>query len=98
MKNKTLITLVAIALILGAVEYATLTSESRRNAEDSWTDYPSRQGKLNIDVACESALAYTTFTDAESAAMFVQECKEGKHPEVIERYIKDTGLNEDSVI
>lgn len=46
---------------------------------------PAR-GKLNIDVVCESALAYMSFPDGKSADAFVAECKEGKHPEVIERY------------
>jgi hypothetical protein len=46
----------------------------------------STNGKLNINVACESALAYMSFLDGASAEAFVAECKEGKHPEVIERY------------
>jgi hypothetical protein len=43
----------------------------------------SANGKLNIDVVCQSALAYMTFPDAASAEAFVAECKEGKHPELI---------------
>ncbi len=46
----------------------------------------SSQGKLDINVVCEGALAYMTFPDAASAELFVQECKEGKHPQVIEEY------------
>lgn len=42
--------------------------------------------KINIATVCEGALAYMTFPDAASADAFVAECKEGKHPEVIEQY------------
>lgn len=52
------------------------------------------QGKININVVCEGALAYMTFPDASSADAFVAECKEGKHPEVIERYKTQLNLGE----
>ena len=55
---------------------------------------PVSSGKLNINVVCESALAYMSFTDGASADKFVAECKEGKHPEVIERYKKDMNLGD----
>jgi|GEM_PF-1177757 len=42
--------------------------------------------KINIDLVCEGALAYMSFPDEDSADQFVAECKEGEHPEVIERY------------
>ncbi len=51
-------------------------------------------GKLNIDVVCESALAYMSFPDAASADAFVLECKKGKHPQVIEQYKEQMGLGE----
>lgn len=43
-------------------------------------------GRLNADVVCEGALVYMTFPDSASADKFVSDCKEGKHPEVIEKY------------
>lgn len=52
------------------------------------------QGKLNIDAVCQGALAYMTFKDGASAGAFVSECKEGKHPEVIERYKADMNLGD----
>lgn len=55
---------------------------------------PGMQGKLNINVVCEGALAYMTFPDAKSADAFVQDCRDGKHPEVIERYKADMNLGE----
>lgn len=56
------------------------------------------QGKLNINAVCEGALAYMTFTDAASADAFVAECKEGKHPEVIEQYKVQMGLGDGAAI
>ncbi|MBC7836196.1 hypothetical protein H7X87_00245 [Acetobacteraceae bacterium] len=56
------------------------------------------QGKLNIQVVCESALAYMTFPDGASAEKFVTECKAGEHPEVIERYKADMGYGEGAAI
>ena len=50
------------------------------------------EAKININVVCEGALAYMTFTDSKAANTFVAECKEGKHPEVIEQYRKQLNL------
>lgn len=59
---------------------------------------PKVQGKLNINAVCEGALAYMTFTDGASADAFVAECKEGKHPEVIEQYKLQMGLGDGAAI
>lgn len=75
---------------------------------DSWNKYNMRgiftvtqkpttgavNAKINIDAVCEGALAYMTFPDGKSADKFVLECKEGKHPEVIEKFKLDMGLGE----
>ena len=50
-------------------------------------------GKIDVRVACESALMYMSFMDGASAEAFVAECIEGKHPEVIERYINEMGVD-----
>jgi hypothetical protein len=55
-------------------------------------------GKLNIDAVCNSALAYMTFPNDGSVDVFVAECKEGKHPEVIERYKKENGFGDGAKI
>lgn len=55
-------------------------------------------GKLNIDVICEGSLSYMTFPNGASADMFVAECKEGKHPEVIERYMAEMNVLDGAVI
>ncbi len=52
------------------------------------------EGKLDINAVCEGALAYKTFPDGASADVFVQECKEGKHPDVIEDYKDRMGLGD----
>lgn len=49
--------------------------------------------KIDPRIACESALAYMSFISGEAADAFVTECINGDHPEVIEQYLKDTGLN-----
>lgn len=51
------------------------------------------QGKLDINAVCESALAYMTFTDGAAAEKFVAECKEGKHPEVIDQWKQQMGID-----
>lgn len=55
-------------------------------------------GKIDINAVCEGALAYMTFTDGASADAFVAECKEGKHPEVIDQYIENLGLGDGAAI
>ncbi len=49
--------------------------------------------KININAVCEGALAYMSFPDGASADAFVAECKEGKHPEVIEQYKANLNLD-----
>jgi hypothetical protein len=56
------------------------------------------QGKLNINVVCEEALSYMTFENGKKADEFVVDCKEGKHPEVIERYKERMGLGDGKAI
>ena len=55
-------------------------------------------GKLNIDFICENARTYMKFSDATSANKFVSDCKEGKHPDVIERYKAQMGVKEGAAI
>jgi len=56
------------------------------------------QAKIDINAVCEGALAYMTFPDAASADLFVAECKEGKHPEVIEQYKQQMNLGDGAAI
>ncbi len=56
---------------------------------------PDLDVRLNINVVCENALTYMTFPNGGEADKFVAECKEGKHPEVIEHYKAQMNLNLD---
>lgn len=91
MKNtyKTIIAFIALIIIIVGTSYL-----AKKNAPVEVDQTPQAGAKLNIDVVCNSALAYTTFTDGAAAEAFVQDCKDGKHPEVIERYKKDMNLGD----
>jgi hypothetical protein len=52
------------------------------------------QAKIDVKVACESALMYTTFADGVAADAYVTECIEGKHPDVIDKYIESLDFGE----
>lgn len=73
------------------------TEEQAPGTEDMETEESTGAGmptgKIDVRVACQSALMYTTFTDGAAADAYVEECVEGKHPEVIERYINDLGVD-----
>lgn len=53
--------------------------------------------KIDVEVACKSALAYMLFQSGEDSDKFIKECINGEHPDVIERYINDMGLDGASV-
>ncbi|MFZ1627094.1 MAG: hypothetical protein WAT81_04805 [Candidatus Moraniibacteriota bacterium] len=50
-------------------------------------------GKIDMDAICDGALAYMTFEDSAKADVFVADCKVGKHPEVVEQYLKNMNLD-----
>lgn len=78
--------------------YAEAENIVKANPLKAFNKQPAASGKLNMDVVCRSALAYTTFADAASAEKFVADCKDGKHPEVIERYKADMNLGDGAAI
>lgn len=49
--------------------------------------------KINPQIVCENALAYMSFPTGAEADKFVSDCIDGKHPEVMERFIRDSGLD-----
>jgi len=70
---------------------------------NSSEDYPEKtdtvfQGKINIDEVCQGALAYMSFPDSASAEIFVEECKEGKHPQVIEAFKAQMNVGDGAAI
>ena len=56
------------------------------------------KGKINIDEVCQGALAYMSFPDSASAEIFVEECKEGKHPQVIEAFKAQMNVGDGAAI
>lgn len=59
---------------------------------------PKSEMKINIDEVCQGALMYMTFTDGAAADAFVEDCKAGKHPEVIEQYKANMNLSDGAAI
>lgn len=51
------------------------------------------QAKIDVRAACESSLMYTSFENGAAAEAYMAECVEGKHPDVIQRYIDEMGLD-----
>lgn len=96
MKNSKVLIFTFI-LILLAIGYIVSINADKPKVNDLPVD-KSSQGKLNIDVVCTSALTYMTFENGEAADKFVSECKEGKHPDVIERYKKGMNLGDGATI
>ena len=95
MKNNTkiIIAVLVVIAIAAFVYYKKIDSDVVIEQTSSATSTkPASQGKINIDAVCQGALAYMTFKDGASADAFVSECKEGKHPEVIERFKADMNL------
>lgn len=90
--------LVFIAIAGIAITLMNTTSNPAPNLDSSSNPSPTENlpnqvdGKLNIEEICNSALTYMTFPDGESATKFVEECKNGQHPEVIERYKRENNL------
>ena len=103
MNTKTILIVIAV-IIVAALGYYAYTMQSATPTTSTGTPAPGTpylppgeessgaQGKLDINVVCEGALAYMTFPDGAAAEKFVAECKAGDHPEVIEKYRADMNL------
>lgn len=86
-KKDIIFTLLAIAFIGYVLFGINNTSKS-----------PSIQGKIDINAVCQGAMAYMTFPDGASAQKFIDECIEGKYPEVIENFKKQMNLGDGATI
>jgi hypothetical protein len=67
---------------------------------DSFTFVPTSTrstGKIDPRVACESALAYMTYSTGHEAEAFIEACVAGDHPEVIERYVESLNLDKAAI-
>lgn len=85
-KKNILIVLAVILVVAGGAYVVTAPTVPEEPSQTG------AQGKIDINAVCEGALAYMSFPDGASAELYVTECKEGKHPEVIERYKADMNL------
>ena len=94
MKYKTLIMSLG-ALAIAALGYYFFVMRTPSTPHEEPTPV---SGKLDINAVCDGALAYMTFADAAQADAFVAECKEGKHPEVIEHYKAQMNLGDGATI
>ena len=100
MSSKTLgITLLGIVVVAALVYMFAFTEPMPivTDTEDMTAEETSQpQGKLDINAVCNGALAYMSFPDAVAAEVFVAECKEGKHPEVIAEWRAQKGIRSDA--
>lgn len=100
-----LILLIGFGIYYFANEYAVTRQMNEQMMEESFMDENSEggyqeniQGKININEVCEGALIRMTFPDGAAAEKFVAECKEGKHPEVIEQFRAEMNLGDGAEI
>ncbi len=87
MKNTYISALILLAVVIAG--FFLLKGTKPREEQAS----PMPQGKISIDTVCRTALTYMTFVNSNDAEIFIAECVEGKHPEVIQRYVDGLGLN-----
>lgn len=87
-------------VVLAVIGYFAFTQKApeTKPSQTATTTTSAEQGKLNIDVVCASALTYMTFENSVSADAFVAECKQGKHPEVIEHFKAQMNLGDGATI
>lgn len=95
--KKIFILIVILAVgVLGYLFFRKSPDEAMPNNADTQNEVVA--GKIDINAVCEGALSYMTFTDGAAADAFVAECKEGKRPEVIEKYKADMNLGDGAAI
>ncbi|MBP9714957.1 MAG: hypothetical protein KBD52_00495 [Candidatus Pacebacteria bacterium] len=91
MKQNIIISILVVLAVLVA-GYFLINKQTVENPPVNNETNGEAQVKIDINAVCEGALAYMTFTDGASADAFVTECKEGKYPEVIEKFKADMNL------
>ncbi len=83
------ITILVLAVLVGGYFLFFKDSTTKEMGDTNSGD----QAKIDVNTVCEGALAYMTFPSGEASAKFVEECKNGEHPEVIDRYKADMHLD-----
>jgi uncharacterized surface protein with fasciclin (FAS1) repeats len=83
-------------------DYSTDYAEAEKIVESkplkAFNKPSTASAKLNIDFVCKDALTYMKFATSVDADKFVAECKDGKHPEVIEKYKTKMNLGDGAFI
>jgi len=93
--------IITIIVVLVAIAIAYFLLAPKMVSSPATTETPAASApstKLNINAICQGALAYMAFPSSVEADAFVQECKDGKHPEVIEKWKRDNGITDDRAI
>lgn len=82
-KNKQTIISTIILVVTGVIGAVIIRSHPVDTPREMQSN---TQGKIDINVVCQSALSYITFENAAQADMFVDECVQGKYPEIVEEF------------
>ena len=81
MTSKHITVLIALLVVVAGVACVFINSAPSITASDMDAPRdPAPQGKLDMNVVCESALAYMSFPDGAAADFFVAECKKANTP------------------
>ena len=97
MNTKVIVAILGV-VVLAAIAYFAFTQPASAPSTTEQPTTSDSNAKIDINVVCEGALAYMSFPDGASAEAFVEECKGGKHSEVIEKYKADMNLGAGTAI
>ena len=78
------------AILIGVFIF--VPSGRHAQSDENREHLPLMHVKVDINRICEEALIDTNITGASSSAAYLSDCKEGKHPEVLERAIRELNL------
>ena len=95
--NKKIVVGIVVVVAVAIAAFAFFHIQSKTTSTEATSHTPGT-AKINPEAVCRGALAYMTFTDSQSAEVFVQECIDGKHPEVFERYNEQIGVKDGKAI
>ena len=98
MKTVLVVLGIIIAIVGGYVLFAQRADAPTTGTSNGQPVQNGAAAKIDIDAVCSGALAYMTFPSGIEADAFVEACKRGEHPEVIEQWKVQMGITDDRVI